>query len=561
MPADTRPQIMAREDAEIGQAGSRPSGVDPSDRLQALEVENNRLRAIIKTTTDAILILDGDAVVCFANPAAEALFGRTAEQLIGADFGFPVVVGETTELDIVRPDGRAVVAELRVGESEWEGRPARIASLRDCTERRASEQRDRELIREQSRRSEAESSETFARFLVDAGARLADSLESDHALRTLSQLVVPFVADWCIVDVNESNNGLRRLAVAHADPAKAALARWLSILPAAESRESDLESKPQLRSVLEAADYAELEGFLGNHDAIELLSPRSLMIVPMPARGRLIGTAYFIAAESDRRFTMRDLTLAQELTTRAAIASDNARLYQEAQLANRAKSDFLAVMSHELRTPLNAVIGYSDLLLIGVPAVIPEQAAAHVHRIRASAQHLLRLIEEILTYTRIEAGRERLDLKLFDPATVVHKVISAITAILQRSDVDLKCELPARSIEIRSDPAKLEQILLNLLSNAVKFTAQGAVGIRLSYDDKSAHFEVWDTGIGIAPTQIERVFDPFWQVEQSRTRRAEGTGLGLTVARRLTQLMGVEILVESAPNQGTRFKVSIPISG
>jgi signal transduction histidine kinase len=557
MRPDTRSPIKAREqDAEFGQAGSQAEL-----RLQTLQAENNRLRAIIQTTTDAILILDCDAVVCFANPAAEALFGRKAEQLIGAPFGFPMVIGETTELDIVRPDGREVIAELRVGESMWEGRPARIASLRDCTERRASEQRDRELIREQTRRSEAESSEKFARFLVAAGAHLAESLEPDHALRTLSVLTVPFAADWCIVDVIEGDGGLRRLAVAHPDPANAGLVRQLFGLPAGVAHAPDYERKPQLVSVIEATQYAELETFLGNHDAIELLSPRSLMIVPLLARGRVIGTAYFIATAADRRFTMRDLTLAQELSTRAAIAADNARLYQEAQQANRAKSDFLAVMSHELRTPLNAVIGYSDLMLIGVPAAIPEQAASHVHRIRASAQHLLRLIEEILTYTRIEAGRERLDLKLFDPATVVHQVVSTITAILQSSEVDLQCELPSRSIEIRSDPAKLEQILLNLLSNAVKFTAQGAVGIRLRYDDTTAHFDVWDTGIGISPTQIERVFEPFWQVEQSRTRRAEGTGLGLTVARRLTQLMGGEILVESAPNQGTRFRVSIPISG
>ena len=555
MPPNTRSQIKAREqNAELSQAGS------PEERLETLEAENNRLRAIIQTTTDAILILDCDAVVCFANPAAEALFGRNTEQLIGAPFGFPVVVGETTELDIVRPDGREVIAELRVGESMWEGRPARIASLRDCTERRASELRDRELIREQTRRSEAESSEKFARFLVDAGARLAESLEPDHALRMLSQLAVPFAADWCIVDVIESDGGLWRLAVAHPDPAKTGLVRQLFGLPAGVAH-TDHEREPRLLPVLDAAQYAELETFLGNHDAIELLSPRSLMIVPLLARGRVIGTAYFIATAADRRFTMRDLTLAQELSTRAAIAADNARLYQEAQQANRAKSDFLAVMSHELRTPLNAVIGYSDLMLIGVPVAIPEQAASHVHRIRASAQHLLRLIEEILTYTRIEAGRERLDLKLFDPATVVHQVVSTVTAILQSSDVDLQCELPTRSIEIRSDPAKLEQILLNLLSNAVKFTAQGAVGIRLRYDDTTAHFEVWDTGIGISPAQIERVFEPFWQVEQSRTRRAEGTGLGLTVARRLTQLMGGEILVESAPNQGTRFRVSIPVGG
>jgi signal transduction histidine kinase len=160
----------------------------------------------------------------------------------------------------------------------------------------------------------------------------------------------------------------------------------------------------------------------------------------------------------------------------------------------------------------------------------------------------------------MEAGRERLDLQRFEPAEAIHTVVSVISPLMRGPHVELKCHLPQTTTPICSDRTKLQQILLNLLSNAVKFTDRGEIGIGLRLDSTHAHFEVWDTGIGITPAQLEKVFEPFWQAEQSRSRRAEGTGIGLSVARRLAGLLGGELLVESAVNQGTRFLLSIPVS-
>src|SRR6185503_19444756 len=163
------------------------------------------------------------------------------------------------------------------------------------------------------------------------------------------------------------------------------------------------------------------------------IAPQSAMIVPLIARGRPLGTILLATAQSGRRYNERDLEFAEEVAWRAAISVDNARLYQEAQRANKAKSDFLAIMSHELRTPLNAVIGYSDLMLMGVPAEIPTPSVAHVDRIRSSARHLLRLIEEILTYARMEAGREQLEISDFDGESIVREVCALVEpAALER---------------------------------------------------------------------------------------------------------------------------------
>ena len=231
----------------------------------------------------------------------------------------------------------------------------------------------------------------------------------------------------------------------------------------------------------------------------------------------------------------------------------------EAESANGAKSDFLAVMSHELRTPLSAIMGYQELLADGISGPITEQQSQQLGRIKASARHLLSLIDEILTFTRIDAGREKVDLERASLSTLLEPAAELVEPLARAKGLHIEVMLPPNEVAVETDPVKVRQMIVNLLSNAVKFTDNGRV--ILSGDQKGDQLviSVEDTGIGISPEHFERIFEPFWQVEQKATRRAGGTGLGLTVTRRLALLLGGDVTVKSDPGGGTTFTICLPV--
>jgi signal transduction histidine kinase len=280
----------------------------------------------------------------------------------------------------------------------------------------------------------------------------------------------------------------------------------------------------------------------------------------VPLTNRIaVGCVTFLAGPGRGSYSPVELATAADLGRRALVAIENTRLYQEAQKANQAKADFLAVMSHELRTPLNAVIGYSDLLLMGVPARVPDAAHKQVEKIRTSGRHLLGLIEEILSFARMEAGREQVrahDASLLELGREVADITAPLAAAKK---IRFEVRLPDEDVTLHTDSGKVRQILLNLLSNAVKFTDEGSVRLSAERHAASVEFNVRDSGIGISREDLHHIFDPFWQAESSRTRRAEGTGLGLAVARRFARMLGGDITVWSEPGSGTAFTVRLPI--
>jgi signal transduction histidine kinase len=229
-----------------------------------------------------------------------------------------------------------------------------------------------------------------------------------------------------------------------------------------------------------------------------------------------------------------------------------------AETASSAKSDFLAVMSHELRTPLTAIIGYEELLADGITGPVNTQQVQQLSRIKASAQHLLGLIDEILTFSRLEAGRETVHLEVIDVNGAVEGSAELVAPLAAEKKLGFAVYPLDPPRTMRTDPGKIRQIVVNLLANAVKFTSRGGITLTTAVDAAELVVSVSDTGVGIPPEHHERIFEPFWQAEQKATRRATGTGLGLTVTRRLARLMGGEVTVESAPGQGTIFTVRLP---
>ena len=438
--------------------------------------------------------------------------------------------------------------------------------------------------------TEKKEQEVRTAFLADAGQVLASSLDYRQTLKSIARLAVPRIADWCAVDVLE-NEQIQRLAVAHSDPGRERLVheiaeRWPTnkdsphgaarVLRTGESELIETISDDLLRKVAQDPEQFHMLRDLGL---------RSAMIVPLVARGRTLGAITFITSESQRSYDAHHLIFAEELASRAALAMDNARLFgamqvaqeaaeearKEAEAANRSKSEFLATMSHEIRTPINAIIGYTELLKLGLSGELTEKQAEQLERIRASSRHLLGLIEDILDLSKVEAGRIEV---AHESARAVDAIGAALALVVPQATekgirIDNGCADDDGTLYV-GDEGRVRQILVNLLSNAVKFTEQGG-HVRITcgttgrmgsdqaqVEEVRSYIRVVDTGIGIVPSEVERIFRPFEQVDKGHTRVKGGTGLGLTISRQLARLMGGDLTVDSQPGVGSAFTLWLP---
>ena len=296
------------------------------------------------------------------------------------------------------------------------------------------------------------------------------------------------------------------------------------------------------------------------------LGVRAIVFAPMLFEGKGIG-AIWVARAHPAPFTDKQIAQLRTFADQAVIAIQNARLFRAIQeksaqleVANKHKSDFLANMSHELRTPLNAIIGFSEVLSERMFGEVNEKQAEYLKDIHESGRHLLSLINDILDLSKIEAGRMDLELSSFDLPSAVSNAMTLVRERAQRHGIQLGLQMDPRLGEFQADERKVKQILLNLLSNAVKFTPDGGrVDVSARLDTDKVEIAVKDTGIGIAPEDHAAVFEEFKQVGRDYTRKAEGTGLGLALTKRLVELHGGEIGLESAPGKGSTFTVTLPL--
>lgn len=320
--------------------------------------------------------------------------------------------------------------------------------------------------------------------------------------------------------------------------------------------------------VLRAAD---LQSDTPGTDYLVAQDMASLALIPLAAKGESIGTIELVSRSEVEAFSSERLNLAMTLANQAAVALENARLYErqretadQLRELDQLKSQFLANMSHELRTPLNSIIGFSRVILKGIDGPVTDLQKQDLTAIYNAGQHLLGLINDILDLSRIEAGKMDLNFEPVDLGELIKSVMSTAIGLVKHKPIQLKREVPDNLPPVPADPMRVRQILLNLLSNAAKFTEEGSITVsaetQMTDEEPEVIVRVIDTGPGISPEDQKKLFQPFSQVDASPTRKTGGSGLGLSISRRLVDMHNGRIGVESEVGVGSTFYFVLPLA-
>ena len=317
-----------------------------------------------------------------------------------------------------------------------------------------------------------------------------------------------------------------------------------------------------MREMLASHDVVAVSGFSASARPLARVVPElrigPMLLAPLIAHDTLLGGIAVTRDEAMPAFTQEEREYLRVIADHAALALWKADLLEQAQAANQAKARFLATISHELRTPLTALTGYEELLADRVLGPLTDAQSEMLERMRSVTQHLTGMIEEVLAYSSLEAGREVVRPSEFLAADLLRSAAAIIKPSARHKQLRLTTDVPNEPIRMTSDIEKLRQIVVNLAGNAVKFTDAGEVRLGLTEQPGEVRFSVCDTGPGIASDDLPYLFRPFTQLDSGLTRRHGGTGLGLYISRQLAQILGGRIEVESELGKGSTFTLVIP---
>jgi|GEM_PF-3420618 len=519
--------------------------------------------AMIQGSPTAIVLLDGSGIVHAWNPAAERMFGWTAEEILGRSLptagaapGEPLVdvesvargaIVEGQELRRQRRNGEWFDVELYAAPvTRSDGTKRVLAIMVDVSSRKRVE-RDRQLV-------------------GDAAKALARSLAWQETIGDVLRLVVADLATFCCIDLvtDASNTTLLRVALTRDDePAATPMPRTIALERGRGGVSEAIRTREPV--LLRDVDDATLRGLARDEahlEAMRALAMRSGLTVPLLVGDRVLGALSL--ASRERNFDELDVGIASELAARIATTIDNARLFEdakaarrEAEAANRTKDEFLAILGHELRNPLAPMVTALELMKLRAPDQLERERAV----VERQVQHLSRLVDDLLDVSRITRGKVELRRQDTPIAEPVAKAVELTSQLFERAEHRLTVDVP-RDLVINGDVMRLAQIVSNLLANAAKYTPRGGtIEVRATRSGGDVLLSVTDDGAGIPDDLLPRVFDIFVQAPQSRARTDGGLGLGLTIVKNLVELHGGTVTAESeGPGKGTTMRVRLPLA-
>lgn len=532
-------------------------------QLDELANAESRIRSVVDTVIDGIITIDERGIVDSFNPAAERIFGYSSAEVRGRNIrmlmpepyhsehdgyvanylrtGDAKIIGIGREVTGQRKDGSTFPLDLAVSEFRLGQRRFFTGIVRDITSRKQTE--------------------LSLRFLAEASRSLASLVDYKSTLQKVAHLAVPDFADWCTVDMVGADGLLERMTVTHKDPAKVQLAEELS-----RRYPPDPNASQGAMSVLRTGKSelavgisdSMLEEAARDDDHLRILRElklHSYISVPLKAKQATLGVITFVSGESGRVYGPDDLAMAEDLARRAAIAIENARLYQQVREADRRKDEFLAMLAHELRNPLAPIRSGLDILTMDT-----DRDPETVRLMQEQVEHMVRLVDDLLDVSRIMQGKVELRREPVELAVLVKRSVEVVRPRIEGHQQELVVSLPEHPIWLDADPVRLVQVIENLLNNASKYMdAGGQIDLTADLQDAGVVISVRDTGIGIERELLPSVFELFTQSSRSLDRAQGGLGIGLTLVKRLVQLHNGTVSASSdGPGCGSTFVVRLP---
>lgn len=539
---------------------------DRKEKQEALREANDRLRSVVNHVVDGIITIDDKGIVQSFNPAAERIFQCPAEQVLGRNVkclmpepfhsghdtyiqnylksGDAKIIGIGREVTGRRVDGTTFPLDLAVSEFEVGERRYFTGIIRDITEHKRTEE--------------------TKQFLADATALLATLTDYNSTLQKVSELAVPLFADWCVVELLDNDNRIQLAAFAHREIARESLIRQVE-KNISETDLKDSVMKQVLRdgnSVL-ITDMTDPSDYLvtvdeENSELIRTLNPQSIMFVPLKARKRTIGVMKFVYSDSARRYDQSDLSIAEDLAHRMAIAIENAQLNEAIRDGDQRKDEFLAMLAHELRNPLAPIMNALEILNLSGNGS-PLEAKAR-ETMRRQIDHMVRLVDDLLDLSRIMRGKIELRKEKVLLSSVIDRAVETTQPAIDAHGHEFHIHRPRQPVWVDADPVRLSQVVANLLSNAAKYTPEGGkIQLFCRQVQSEVTIEIEDNGVGIEPDYLPYLFDLFQQAPRTIERSEGGLGIGLTLVHRLVKMHNGTVRAHSTgKSKGSKFTITLP---